>query len=571
MTQIKEIELMKQINKVRLLLYVMLMAALTGTVLSQPVDSTTLNSNNITSTLTLSAGTRYILKQFVYVKAGATLVIPAGTIIQGDKGNSGANILPGCLIIERGAKIYANGTAQQPIIFTSRIAPGLRGPGDWGGVILLGKARINTVSGADTNAIEGFPANVTPAYYGGQDDNDSSGVMRYVRIEFPGINLTGVSGNEINGLTMGAVGSKTVLEYIQVSYSGDDSFEWFGGNVNCKWLIAYKGVDDDFDTDNGYRGKNQFLLGIRDSNIADVSGSNGFESDNNANSPSNYNSPRTRPLYSNVTIVGPLRTLTTPINSNFKRGGHLRRNTQTDIYNSIIMGYPVGLRLDGNGVANECLNDTMQLRNNIFAGNTTLADTAGITVPFNAINWLTTASFNNRVYNVNDSLKLTNPYGYENGGSWVPMGGSPALSGSAFSNPNLSDPFFTNVSYVGAFGATDWTAGWANFNPLGYVIGIQQISSEVPAAFGLSQNYPNPFNPTTNIKFELPVSGFAVLKIYDVIGREVKTLINGQLTVGTYKADFDASQLTSGVYFYRLTVKSASSEWTQTRKMMLVK
>src|SRR5205085_12224783 len=125
---------------------------------------------------------------------------------------------------------------------------------------------------------------------------------------------------------MGGVGNRTVLDYIQVSYSGDDAFEWFGGTVNCKHLITYKAVDDNFDTDNGYRGKNQFLLAILDSNIADQSTSNGFEADNNANSPSNFNSPRSKPIYSNVTVVGPYKTLGTVVNPFHGRGAHIRRN-----------------------------------------------------------------------------------------------------------------------------------------------------------------------------------------------------------------------------------------------------
>jgi len=529
---------------------------------TQTIDSTTLNNNNITSNVTLVSTTRYILKGFVYVKSPATLTIPAGTVIYGDKATTGT------LIIERGGKINATGTSSQPIIFTSRIAPGLRGPGDWGGVIVLGKATINTVSGADTSAIEGLPPSVSPAYYGGHDDNDNSGLIRYVRIEFPGINLTGVSGNEINGLTMGGVGRGTVIEYVQVSYSGDDSYEWFGGTVNCKNLIAYKGVDDDFDCDNGFRGSLQFLLGVRDSNIADVSGSNGFEIDNNANSPFNYNSPRTKPIFSNVTIVGPKRTLTTPINPNFTRSFHTRRNNWASIYNTIFMAYPTGVRFDGIGVANACTGDTIQLKNNIFAGMNTLADTTGMSGNgFNGINWLTQAGNSTRVYNVNDSLKLTNPFGYENGGNWVPLAGSPALTGANFSYPNISGSFFSVVSYVGAFGATNWASGWAQFNPLNYVIGIKQISSEVPVAFDLSQNYPNPFNPSTKINFTVPQAGFVSLKVFDLSGKEISELVNTKLTPGTYQYDFRAENLSSGVYFYTLK----ANNYSETKKMLLVK
>ncbi|MGV8018533.1 MAG: T9SS type A sorting domain-containing protein [Ignavibacteria bacterium] len=528
---------------------------------AQVWDSTTLSNGNITSNVTLNSSTKYILKGFVYVKSPATLTIPAGTVIYGDKSTTGT------LIIERGGKISANGTSAQPIIFTSRIPAGQRGPGDWGGIIILGKARINTVSGADTAAIEGLPPAVQPAYYGGNDDNDNSGIMRYVRIEFPGINLTGVSGNEINGLTMGAVGKGTTLEYIQVSYSGDDSFEWFGGTVNCRYFISYKGVDDDFDTDNGFRGNCQFLLAVRDSNIADISGSNGFESDNNANSPNNFNNPRTQPVFSNVTVVGPLRIPSTPINANFKRGLHIRRNSKLSLYNSIVMGFPTGIRFDGTGVSNAFTGDSSAVKNVIFAGNTVLADTAAMNGNgFNGVNFINTSSFQNRVLTTNSDVMLTNPYGFENG-NWQPSSGSPALTGSSFSWTQLTDPYFTQTTFVGAFGPANWASNWAQFNPVNYTIGISRISGEVPSKFDLTQNYPNPFNPSTKIKFSVPNYGLVSLKVYDVSGREVANLVNENLAIGTYEFAFNASKLNSGVYFYKLS----SGSFSDTKKMMLIK
>ncbi len=546
----------------KLLLTVVFLFYVVGISLAQTYDSTTLNNNNITSNISLNASTRYILKGFVYVKSPATLTIPAGTVIYGDKATTGT------LIIERGGKINAIGTETQPIIFTSRIVPGQRGPGDWGGIILLGKARINTVSGADTSAIEGLPSSVAPAYFGGQDDNDNSGILKYVRIEFPGINLTGVSGNEINGLTMGGIGRGTTIEYIQVSYSGDDSFEWFGGTVNCKYLVAYKGVDDDFDMDNGFRGRLQFILGVRDSNIADVSGSHGFEVDNNANSPSNFNTPRTQAIISNATIIGPKRDTGSVVNPNFKRTMHLRRNMLNSFYNSIYMGYPDAILFDGPGVGAACLADTIQIRNCIFAGNpggfkkTTDAGTS-----FDPVAWMNTTSFANTVYTLNSQVQLTNAYGFENGGNWVPLSGSPALTGASFTNSNLSDLFFSVVTFKGAFGSTNWVSGWTQFNPVNYTIGIRQIATEVPASYTLNQNYPNPFNPSTKINFSIPKAGIVTLKVYDITGKEVAKLLNQNLGIGSYEYNFNASNLTSGIYFYTLK----TGNFIETKKMMLVK
>ncbi len=525
-------------------------------------DSTTLNNNNITSNVTLYSNVRYILKGFVYVKEPAILTIQPGTVIYGDKATTGT------LIIERGAKIIADGTVSNPIIFTSRIPVGQRGPGDWGGIILLGRAKINTVSGADTAAIEGLPPYVQPAYYGGQNDDDNSGILRYVRIEFPGINLTGTSGNEINGLTMGGVGKGTIIEYVQVSYCGDDAFEWFGGTVNGRYLIAYKNVDDDFDQDNGFRGKLQFLLGVRDSNIADVSGSHGFEVDNNANNPFNYNTPRTQSIVSNATIIGPKRDTNSVVNPNFKRSMHLRRNMLSSFYNSIYMGYPDAILFDGIGVANACLGDTIQIRNCVFAGCPGgFKKTTDAGANFNPTTWINTSSFQNTVYTLNTQVQLTNPYGFENNANFLPLPGSPVLSGASFTNPNLSDPFFTPVSYRGAFGSVNWTAGWANFDPQNYNISVKKISTTVPEMYLLNQNYPNPFNPTTKIRFAIPKSGLISLKVYDITGKEIATLIEDNLQPGTYEYEFNATGLSSGIYFYKLS----SSEYTETKKMLLIK
>ena len=183
---------------------------------------------------TLKKGT-YLLKGWVYIADGAQLTIEPGTIIKGDKQTKAA------LIAERGGKLIAKGTATEPIVFTSEEQPGSRKPGDWGGIILCGKAKNNQ----QEMQIEGGPR----SKHGGSDDNDNSGILSYVRIEFAGYPFQ--TDQEINGLTLGSVGSATQIDHIQISYSNDDSFEWFGGTVNCKYLVAYHGWDDDFDTDNG--------------------------------------------------------------------------------------------------------------------------------------------------------------------------------------------------------------------------------------------------------------------------------------------------------------------------------
>lgn len=520
-----------------------------------PVDSVI--EGNINSNVTLSSSKKYLLRGFVNVNPPAVLTIEPGTIIFGEKDSKGT------LIINRGAKIIANGTKQRPIVFTSQQPVGQRAPGDWGGIIIAGYATINVPGG--TAIIEGG----TGTIYGGgatPNDDDDSGILRYVRIEFPGIAY--LPDNEINGLTLGGVGRRTVIEYVQVSFSGDDAFEWFGGTVNGKYLISYKNVDDDFDMDFGFRGNLQFGFALRDPNIADISGSNGFETDNDGTGT--YNAPRTLPVISNFTIVGPMPdTSFTQFNPNFRRGAHIRRAAQTSIYNSIVMGFPVGLLLDGAAVRFSATGDTLQIRNSIWAG---LRAGQGITSNqsgFNAQDWFDTPSYGNRRYVQPSEVGLIDPFNLSNPNP-VPAINSPAATGASFSNPRLGS-FFVQTTYVGAFDPNGprWDEGWANYNPqfTNYATGVEEFDGAIES-FELFQNYPNPFNPSTNISFTLSETGKTTLKIYNSLGQEIKTLINSDLEAGKlYNVNFDASELPSGVYYAKLT----QSKYFKVIKMVLAK
>jgi hypothetical protein len=406
-------------------------------------------TGNYSGNVTLEEGT-YTLKGYVYIENGGSITIPAGTVIKSDITRKGA------LIIERGAKIMAEGTASKPIVFTSGNAVGSRNPGDWGGIIILGKAKTNRSS---EPLIEGG----VNSYYGGNDDADNSGVMKYVRIEFAGI--AAAPGSEINGLTLGAVGSGTTLEYIQVAYGNDDAFEFFGGTVNAKYLISYATADDDFDFDFGYTGKLQFGVALRNPLWVDGGDAgNGIECDNDGSGTTA--TPLTRPVISNFTFVGPNDAANTAANHNF--ANRFRRNSRFVLNNSVLIGWQKGgLSLESNGTYNDFVSGTAssEFKNNIVhavsdpfkLGSDVTTTGASAT----AIQTKATAAGSSSFTSATAAM-LTTPFSLT-APNFLPATGSPALAGAAFSG-DLSNPFFTQVAYKGAFGMTNWMSGWTNFN-----------------------------------------------------------------------------------------------------------
>jgi hypothetical protein len=350
------------------------------------------------------------------------------------------------LIITKGSKINAVGTATSPIVFTSNNAAGSRSKGDWGGIILLGNGSFNLNNGV--NNIEGITASADTQYGGGltPDDTDNSGTLKYVRIEFGG--YVYAPNSEINGLTMGAVGSGTTIDYVQVSFANDDAFEWFGGAVNCKHLVSYRNLDDDFDTDNGFSGKVQYALAIRDPQISDnpsVSTSEGFESDNNAGGTAV--SPYTSAIFTNCTLIGPSYRVTLTnggtLASGFKRGARIRRASKLSIYNSIFMDFQEGLHIDGVAAENNAVANELKFKNNILAGIVTTSKvlqvnspgtiTAGNNPAFNMTSWY--AANGNTTQTASAGL-LTLPYNADatvyTGLDYRPATGSAALSNSNF-------------------------------------------------------------------------------------------------------------------------------------------
>jgi hypothetical protein len=407
------------------------------------------NSNVITGVISSSkfyAKGKWILKGYVYVVDGATVTFEAGCVVVSDVAEKGA------LIIERGAKIIAQGTSTNPIVFTSGKAIGSRAPGDWGGIILLGKAPTNRPLDP-APIIEGGVGR----QYGGTDPFDESGVLRFVRIEYAGI--AAEPGSEINGLTCGGVGSGTIIENVMVSFGNDDAFEFFGGTVNARNLIALATADDDFDFDFGYSGKIQYAVAMRKPDFVDAGDAgNGVECDNDA-SGSNA-TPITRPQMSNFTIVGPNDATGTAANHNFSM--RWRRRTQFIVRNSIFIGHPdAGFSMESDGTLNDYMNNVSEFRNNLVhastnvyrSSNANIASAAQIQTKAQSEGCITLAT--------SAAAELTSPF-YSTAPNFLPKTGSPALTGASFTGMNS---FFTPTTFRGAMGTTNWTTGWANWDP----------------------------------------------------------------------------------------------------------
>jgi hypothetical protein len=439
-------------------------------------ENTIIIEGDMASSQTWDATKQYLIKGKVYVQAPNVLTIPAGTIVKGDKTTQGT------LIINRGAQIVANGTATQPIVFTSSAPTGFRNRGDWGGLIILGNATNNK----GTNVtIEGISAaSGENGLYGAgtaANETQSSGSLKFVRIEYAGIPLA--DDNELNSFTLGSVGSGTTLENIMVSYANDDAIEWFGGSANAKYLITFSTWDDDFDTDLGFTGKIQYGLVVREPAIADKSTSRVWESSSSATAAT----PTSAPVFSNVTVLGPLvyakNTAANEVNSFYGAAIEVNSNSAIKIHNSIVLGFTDQIRTSTPGAYS--VNNTLlsfantsdaagNYGSNDLSGSNILEDSlkdiygsslSGRTlVPFSTVISSVTQTPTGRVNNL--PMKTNSILGY------VGMNPSPVLDASSTyltGAPSVAD-FTSTPSYYGAFGSSpdagwEWSSGWVNFNP----------------------------------------------------------------------------------------------------------
>ncbi|MBD2701438.1 IPT/TIG domain-containing protein [Spirosoma sp. BT702] len=424
--------------------------------------------------LTWKKDTVYLLRGMVYIPAKYTLTIEPGTVIKG----AGPELDPlgtnqaGTLIIERLGKIVAAGTAAQPIVFTSAKPVNQRNYGDWGGLFLIGKGPINQLgTTANPNGVRG-----TVETYA--EPLDNSGTLQYVRIEYAGALQPTTPASRFSGLTLYGVGSGTIIDHIQVSYSGGDAFSWFGGSANLKNLFAYRSFDDNWSVDWGYVGNVQFGVSLRDPDVADVSGSNGFEVENFTPSVATDVSAvvlanaltQTAPVFTNISDFAfsatPVTTATSKGTGAYKSAVYLRRNSAISIYNSLFYGYPEGLRLESMGTGSGLTGGTIDLRGVVFANTLTPTIGAGVLTSDQVTTYFTGSGRSNQISQPTDlpalllngsTFSLTTP-------TFLPQASSPLLAGSVTGN-KLTSSFLTSVAYRGAFGADNWLSGWTNTNP----------------------------------------------------------------------------------------------------------
>lgn len=418
-------------------------------------------TGNITANRTLSPGKTYRLSGIVFVTGGAKLTIKPGTVISTGAAvgyrvspTAAVNNIAGVLVVTKNATIDAVGTPEQPIIFTTPNAEGQRRAGDFGGVIILGQATTNRPATQEIEGLPKFDANGNSLgvdiSYGGNAATSSSGRFAYARIEYAGFKLA--PDNEINGLTLGGVGSGTRLDHVQVSYGADDAFEFFGGTVNASYLLALGNDDDDFDTDFGYSGSIQYAIGLKDpssthSTSGGVSDSNGIESDNDGTGSTT--GPITKPVYSNFTLLG----YSAAGNTTLRAGNRWRRNTNLSFTKSIIAGFNVAAEFqtgtETNATAGGFTDNTIHAYNAPALNPTTATSLTGST------NTVATAT-----------ADIANPAVFIALGS---TSANPFYTTANAENYNFDNLLPSNGTDRGAVNSqnisSQWNTGWVDFMP----------------------------------------------------------------------------------------------------------
>ena len=389
-------------------------------------------SGDITSNIRLRRKKTYVLDGPVFVRSGAKVKIDAGTRIVAAERSF--------LVVDKGAKLLAKGTAERPIVFTSAQPAGQRRRGDWGGIIINGNAPVNCAATPGGECIgEGDTGN-----YGGDNPADNSGNLRYVRVEYGGFAIS--PDNELNCIAFQGVGNKTKVDFVQALNGGDDGMEWFGGTMDAKHLVVIGASDDSIDWTDGWVGRVQFAVVQQRGDEADA----GMECDNNAEN--NNLEPRSNPFFANVTLVGDPDPDNGPGST---RAIRLRAGTWANLRNFVVIGFKnVGLQIETDATIAGFTNGQAEIQGFIFHDNK-----GGDNIASGASEEIASASAK-----VADQVnpQLVNPFNYTSP-DFRPAAGSPALDPANVA-PKFNDAFFVEANYVGAFSQTDnWLAGWTNF------------------------------------------------------------------------------------------------------------
>ena len=419
-------------------------------------EGTLILEGKINKNTTLYKNRTYLLRGTVYVTGGAILNIEPGTVIRGEYESSGT------LVITKGSQIKAIGTPTEPIIFTSNKPAAQRQPGDWGGIILLGKAKLNLKS--KQMKMEGN-LDSTLAFYGGDNDADNSGVLKYVRIEYPGRKFSFF--NELNGLSLCAVGNKTIIEYVQISFSNDDSFEWYGGAVNGKYLISYRCKDDDFDVNFGNSSTLQFCIAVRHPLMRDVSKSYAIESET---FPSEIpqeqviESMVTKTIFCNFDMIlaSDDKAADIPMSNTAL---YLGNNTCITLANSIMTGFKRGIFAKGGQVEDNIREYKIRLSNNLI--NNCLDPIINNNPAYDINTWFSELKYENIVIK-NTSDKIFNEDIGLSRYAYTLLPKSPYLTFANFDgliNEKAEVNVVEQAKFSGAIPGEDWTKTWTNFNP----------------------------------------------------------------------------------------------------------
>jgi hypothetical protein len=525
-------------------------------------ETTTLNDasgiKNITGTVTLDASKVYLLTSTCVVRSGGKLIIPAGTVIRGAADLTATPKLYATLVVERGGMIEVNGTSSNPVVMTSNKDAGVRDRGDWGGLVLCGKAVNNQSVDAQLEGFNNVAVDNTLGKFGGTDDADNSGIIKYVRIEFAGLAFE--PNKEVNSLTMGSIGSGTTIEGVQCSFGNDDGFEWFGGTVNCKKLISYKTTDDDFDTDFGYRGAVQFGIAVKDTSYFDLSWnapsgastSETFESDNDAAGSGKL--PLTSAVFSNITCVGPVsldktyNDLSATHKGAFRRGARIRRNSRLSVVNSVFMGYRNFIMFDGDsvliasGVKSSTFSETSNVLRNNYIANTAAAAAAGATntglvevdsknTPAAMDAWLRDAKNANKIDDVN----------YASGAILVDPKNATA--------PDFRPVVASKINTLANYDAAIFTkfGKFSSVNTLGDVV--------------MTNAYPVPAVDVVNVELFTVSATDVLVSVCDMSGKVVASLGTQSLVAGGNAIAVPVAQLNNGLYILNVVSSGAKSAY----------